>query len=65
MFNLEANILSLSLDYTKVVQLNLKALELVRQTGDHALEAEQLNAVAVSYRNLSEYPKAIEFLLQA
>ncbi len=63
--NLEANILSISLEYTKVAQLNLKALELVRKAGDRLREAEQLNAVAESYRNLTEFPRAIEFYLQA
>lgn len=63
--NLEGNIFSLSLEYTQVAQLNLKALELVRQTDDKPREAEILSDVATAYRNLGKYPQAIEFYLQA
>ncbi|MFM7888707.1 MAG: CHAT domain-containing protein, partial [Pseudanabaena sp.] len=63
--NLEGNIFSLSLEYTQVAQLNLKALELVRQVDDKPREAEILSDVATAYRNLGKYPQAIEFYLQA
>jgi len=63
--NLEGNILSLSLEYKQVAQLNLQALELVRQVGDRPREAEILSAVATAYRNLGTYPQAIEFYVQS